>query len=83
MDYAQMKQEKEARFKEHSEKYALQIQLQGYIDSLQKDIDDVDESAIKTRRGLRQAKRVKKINSKDIKMYTKQLSKLPPVPEFK
>ncbi|MCL2425849.1 MAG: hypothetical protein FWD05_05885 [Oscillospiraceae bacterium] len=83
MDYAQMKQEKEARYKEHCEKYAQQIQLQGYINSLQKDNNDIEESTITTRRGQRQAKKVMKINSKDIKMYTKQLNKLPPVPEFK
>jgi len=83
MDYAQMKLEKEARYKEHCEKYAQQMQLQGYIDSLEKDNNDIKESTITTRRGQRQAKKVMKINNKDIKKYTKMLSKLPHAPEFK
>ena len=83
MDYAQMKQEKEARYKEDCEKYAEQVQLQRYIDSLEKDSNDINVSAITNRRALRQANKVIKINNKDIKRYKKQLSNLPPVPEFK
>jgi len=83
MDYAQMKQEKEERYKEYCEKYEKQLQLQGYIDSLEKDNNDINVSAITDRRALRQAKKVIKINDKDIKMWKKQLSNLPPVPEFK
>jgi len=78
-----MKREKEERYKVHCEEYAEQLQLQGYIDSLEKDNNDINESTITTRRGERQARKFIKINNKDIKKYKKMLSKLPPVPEFK
>ena len=83
MDYAQMKQEKDARYKEYCETYAEQLRLQGYIDSLEKDNEHNRETATTTNRGKRLVKKFIKINDKDIKRYKKMLSTLPPLPEFK
>jgi len=83
MDYAQMKQEKEARYKEYCETYAEQLRLQGYIDSLEKDNEHNRETTTTTNRGKRLVKKFIKINDKDIKRYKKMLSALPPLPEFK
>ncbi|MCL2663681.1 MAG: hypothetical protein FWE83_10225 [Oscillospiraceae bacterium] len=83
MDYAQMKQEKEARYKEYCETYAEQLRLQGYIDSLEKDNEHNRETVTTTNRGKRVIKRYIKINDKDIKKYKKTLSTMPPLPEFK
>ena len=83
MDYAQMKQEKEARLKEHNETYAEQLRLMGFIESLEKDNFHIGESEIVTGRQKRRAKKLTKINDKDIKKYKKILSTMPPVPEFK
>ena len=85
MDYAQMKQEKEARYEEYCKTYADQLQLQGYINSLEKDNESIRET-IKTatvNRVKRHNKKLLKINDKDIKKYNKALSYMPPVPEFK
>jgi len=85
MDYAQMKREKEERYKEYCETYADQLTLMGYIRSLERDnehlVDKVAEGT--NNRGKRYAKRITKINNKDIERYKKILSKMPPVPEFK
>jgi len=83
MDYAQMKQEKEARYAEYCKTYEEQLRLQGYIDSLEKDNEHNRLTETKTRRGMRMVKKYIKINDKDIKMYKKMLSKMPPLPEFK
>jgi len=83
MDYAQMKQEKEARYKVYCETYAEQLRLQGYIDSLEKDNEHNRLTTTTTRRGARMVKKFIKINDKDIKRYKKALSFLPPLPEFK
>jgi len=85
MDYAQMKQEKDARFEEYKTTYAEQLRLQGYIESLEKDNENIMESmkTATTGRAQRHGKRLIKINNKDIKKYNKELSTMPPVPEFK
>ena len=83
MDYAQMKQEKEARQKEYNEKYADQLQLLGYINSLEKDNEHINDTNATTFFGKRRLKKLLKINNKDIKMYKKALSRMPEVPEFK
>ena len=83
VDYAQMKQEKDARYKEYCETYADQLQLQGYIASLERDNEHLNDTETTTGRGARRVKKLIKINNKDIKMYNKALSKMPPVPEFK
>ena len=85
MDYAQMKKEKDARYAQYNETYADQLQLQGYIDSLEKDNESIKE-VIKTatKGGVRRHNnKILKINNKDIKKYQKALSSMPPVPEFK
>ena len=83
MDYAQMKQEKDARLKEYNEAFADQLQLQGYIRSLEKDNEDLRITTTTTNRGARRVRKLIKINDKDIKRYKKILSKMPPVPPFK
>jgi len=83
MDYAQMKQEKDARYEEYCETYAQQLQLQGFINSLEKDNGHIKDSTIVTNRQKRRARKLTKINDKDIKKYKKLLEKLPPVPPFK
>ena len=83
MDYAQLKSEKEARLEEFNRTYAEQLRLQGYIDSLEKDNENIKETSITTNREKRRAKKLIKINDKDIKRYKKALSTMPPVPTFK
>jgi len=83
MDYAQMKQEKDARYEEYCKEYAEQLQLLGYIASLNKDNEDLRITTTTTKRGERRIRKLIKINDKDIKKYNKILSKMPPVPEFK
>ena len=83
MDYAQMKEEKDARYKEYCKTYADQLQLQGYIDSLEKDNEHVGDPQKTNFWGRRRIKKLTKINDKDIKKYKKMLSKMPPLPEFK
>ena len=78
-----MKSEKDARYEEYSKTYAEQLQLLGYIKSLEKDNDDLRETTTTTNRGARHVKKLIKINNKDIKKYKKALSTMPPVPEFK
>jgi len=83
MDYEQMKREKEERLAEHNNTYAEQLRLLGYIGSLEKDNQNLRDTETTTNRGARRVKKLIKINDKDIKMYKKFLSKMPPVPEFK
>ena len=83
MDYAQMKQEKDARYEEYCLEYAEQLRLQGYIASLEKDNEDLRITTTTTNRAARRVRKLIKINDKDIKMYNKALSKMPPVPPFK
>ena len=83
MDYQQMKDEKEARQKEYNETYADQLQLMGYIASLEKDNEHIDVTKAKGFFAKRRLKSIIKINQKDITRYQKMLSKMPPVPEFK
>ena len=78
-----MKEEKEARQKEYNETYADQLQLMGYIASLERDNEHIDVSKAKGFFAKRRVKKIIKINDKDIARYKKMLSKLPPVPEFK
>ena len=83
MDYAQMKKEKDARLEAYNNEYAEQLRLLGYIASLEKDNEDLRITTTTTSRGARRIKKLIKINDKDIKMYNKALSNMPPVPEFK
>jgi len=83
MDYAEMKREKDARYEEYCKTYADQLQLQGYISSLERDNEHLRDTTTTTNRGARRVRKLIKINDKDIKMYNKALSKMPPVPEFK
>ena len=83
MDYAQLKAEKEARLEKHNEQYAEQLRLMGYIKSLERDNESLNDAKPATGRGRRQVKRLLKINNKDIAKYNKMLRKMPPVPEFK
>ena len=83
MEYAQMKAEKDARYKEYCETYAEQLRLQGYIDSLEKDNEHNRLTTITTNRQKRLIKKFIKINDKDIKKYKKALRLMPPLPEFK
>ena len=83
MDYAQMKAEKDKRYEEYCNTYSEQLRFQGYIDSLQRDNESLADAKPTTGRGKRQVKRLTKINDKDIKLYQKYLSKMPPLPEFK
>lgn len=83
MDYAQMKQEKDARYKEYCETYAEQLQLLKFIASLEKDNEHIKDTEITSNRAKRRQKKLTKINDKDIKKYKKTLSLMPPVPEFK
>jgi len=83
MDYSQMKSEKDARYKEYCETYAEQLRLLGYIDSLEKDNEYINGINVTTGREKRRAKKLTKINDKDIKLYRKILSHMPEVPPFK
>ena len=83
VDYAQMKSEKDARLKEYNEAYAEQLQLLGYIKSLEKDNDDLREQTVTSNRVARRVRKLIKINDKDIKKYNKALKNMPPVPTFK
>jgi len=83
VDYAQMKQEKDARYEEYCKTYAEQLQLQGYINSLEKDNEHNRDTTVTTNRGKRRIRKLIKINDRDIKKYKKALSLLPPVPAFK
>jgi len=84
MDYAQMKAEKDARLAEHNEKYESQLRLQRFIESLERDNDNIrNADNITTNRQKRRAKKLIKINDKDIKTHKKALEALPPVPPFK
>jgi len=83
MDYAQMKSEKDERYKEYCETYAEQLRLQGYIDSLEKDNEYINGVIVHTGREKRRAKKLTKINNKDINLYKKLLSRMPEVPPFK
>ncbi|MCL2821052.1 MAG: hypothetical protein FWD38_09570 [Oscillospiraceae bacterium] len=83
MNYNQMKQEKDARYEVYCNTYAEQLRLLGYISSLEKDNENIKNANIVTNRDKRRAKKLTKINNKDIKKYNKALSQMPPVPEFK
>jgi len=85
MDYAQMKQEKDARYEEYCQKYANQLQLLGYITSLEKDNADITEAVKNSTVGreIRRSKKLIKINNKDIEKYKKALSFMEEIPPFK
>ena len=83
MDYATMKREKDARYEEYCKTYEDQLRLLGYISSLERDNESLRDTDPKSGRHSRKIKKLIKINDKDIKMYNKWLSKMPPVPEFK
>jgi len=72
MDYAQMKQEKDARYEVYCTEYAEQLRLMGYIASLEKDNEDLRVTTAETGRAIRRVKKLIKINDKDIKKYNKE-----------
>jgi len=80
-----MKREKDERLRVYNETYAEQLRLQGYINSLERDNEHLKDTVNEgvSNRGRRRAKKLTKINDKDIKVYKKMLSKMPPLPEFK
>ena len=82
MDKAQARREKEMRYEEYCKTYSEQLRFQGYISSLEKDNENIRDSEITTNRAKRRAKKLVKINNKDIKKYTRVLNTLPPVPPF-
>jgi len=82
MDKAQARREKEARYEEYCKTYAEQLRFQGYISSLEKDNENIRDSEITTNRAKRRAKKLVKINNKDIKKYNRVLKTLPPIPPF-
>ena len=83
MDYAQMKAEKDARYEQYSKIYETQLRFMRYIESLERDNNNMREAEVTTNRAIRRRKKLIKINDRDIKMYKKALSKMPSVPEFK
>ena len=83
MDYAQMQEEKKKRYEEYCNTYSEQLRLKGYIENLENDNENIREAKPEKFFAKRHAKKLIKINDKDIKMYKKFLSKMPEVPEFK
>lgn len=83
--YARNKAEKQKRYEEHCEKYAEQLRLLGYISSLERDNESIRDSVniASSGREKRRAKKLIKINDKDIKLYKRILGTMPAVPEFK
>lgn len=82
MDRAQMRREKEARYEEYCKTYEEQLRFQGYINSLEKDNENIRDAEITTNRAKRRAKKLIRINNKDIKRYNRVLKALPPAPPF-
>ncbi|MDR2589469.1 MAG: hypothetical protein LBC71_00535 [Oscillospiraceae bacterium] len=74
---------KELRYEKYCEDYPEQVRLMGYINSLEKDNANINDAEIITNRQKRRAKKLVKINNKDIKKYQKMLELLPQAPEFK
>ncbi|MDR2599109.1 MAG: hypothetical protein LBC73_02415 [Oscillospiraceae bacterium] len=74
---------KELRYEKYCEEYPEQVRLMGYITSLEKDNANIREADVITNRQKRRAKKLMKINDKDIKKYRKMLELLPQAPEFK
>jgi len=83
MEKTQAQLDKEARLEEYNEKYADQLRLQGYIRALETDNENIRNTDALTNRAKRRAKKLIKINDKDIKIYNKMLSTMPEVPPFK
>ena len=83
MDYEQMKREKDARYEVYCKTYADQLRLQGYINSLEKDNEHLNDATPTTFFGKRRLKKLIKINDRDIKKYNRALSKMPEAPPFK
>lgn len=83
--HIKMMEDKKARFAKYQEDYAEQLRLLGFIKSLEEDNEHIDASAVEkgTSKAARQAKKLKKINDKDIKRYLKILDTMPEVPEFR
>jgi len=78
-----MQEEKKKRQEEYNDTYSEQLRLMGYIENLEKDNEHIGDARPDTFFGKRRAKKLIKINNRDIKMYKKFLSKMPEVPEFK
>ena len=83
MEKTQAQLDKEARLEEYNEKYADQLRLQGYIRALETDNENIRNTDALTNRAKRRAKKLIKINDKDIKIYNKMLSNMPEVPPFR
>jgi len=83
MEKSERQLAKEARYEEYCEAYAEQLRLLGFIKSLEADNEHIRDSEIVTNRQKRRAKKLIKINDKDIKKYNKVLSTMPEVPPFK
>jgi len=83
MEKTQMQLEKEARLEEYNKQYAEQLRLQGYIRALEADNEVIARADAFTGRAKRRAKKLTKINDKDIKLYNNMLSTMPEVPPFK
>jgi len=83
MEKTQAQLDKEARLAEYNEKYADQLRLQGYIRALEADNENIRDTEIVTGRQKRRAKKLIKINDKDIKIYNRMLANMLEVPPFK
>jgi len=83
MEKTQAQLDKEARLAEYNEKYADQLRLQGYIRALEADNENIRDTEIVTGRQKRRARKLIKINDKDIKIYNRMLANMPEVPPFK
>jgi len=83
MEKTQAQIEKEARLEEYNKTYAEQLRYLGYIKALEADNEVIARADTVTGRAKRRAKKLIKINDKDIKLYRKILDNMPEVPEFK
>ena len=83
MEKTQAQIDKDTRLEEYNIKYADQLRLLGYIRALEADNESIRDTQVVTNRAKRRAKKLIKINDKDIKAYNRLLSNMPEVPPFK
>ncbi|MCL2627902.1 MAG: hypothetical protein FWD44_04295 [Oscillospiraceae bacterium] len=83
MEKTQAQLDKEARLAEYNNTYADQLRLLGYIRALEADNENIRDTQVVTNRAKRRARKLIKINDKDIKLYNKMLATMPEVPPFK
>jgi len=83
MEKTQAQLDKEARLEEYNKTYADQLKLLGFIRALEADNQNIRDTNVVTNRGKRRAKKLIKINDKDIKLYNRLLASMPEVPPFK